>query len=344
MPHPYFGYVYNWAAMPRANRDGFFDPTDYSKVKKGGDVFYIGVFGGSVASNFSLFQHERQRLGKPSVASELKKRRPQLYAGKEIVLLNFAIDGHRQPQQFAVSAFYADKIDLAITIDGYNEIAYVNPPEYPVEFPGLSVLFFSKDPSRNKYVQEIADLLQRQFRAASTFNTSPILRDSYLAGHVWSLYDRYLQDRISRAHFEVHADVDRLNPYSAESVGDDAQQERQADVWEKYSALQEMMLRAQKVPHFHFLQPNQHVVGSKPLSAEEESNFFNRERAPWINRGYNQLFARIEKLKREGVEVIDLTKIFQKTPVTVFKDDCCHLNETGDEIMAQEIADRILSR
>jgi hypothetical protein len=37
------------------------------------------------------------------------------------------------------------------------------------------------------------------------------------------------------------------------------------------------------------------------------------------------------------VPAVDLTGIFHETPATVYVDACCHMNELGNQIMAQHI-------
>ena len=149
-PHPYFGHVYNRALSSNINRDGFEDDLDFSNLEKG--YFYIGVFGGSVATDFALHHRLKTNLGKKNFLSKLKHSLPRRFNGKNIKILNFAVAAYKQPQQFLTSTFYLDRIDMAITIDGYNEIAQEIYREFPAEYPSFSNLFYSLDMIRNKYL------------------------------------------------------------------------------------------------------------------------------------------------------------------------------------------------
>ena len=242
VPHPYFGYVYNSVITPGANKDGFLDATDFSTVSRGEkDTFNIGVFGGSVAANFASNQNEKMLAGQASIVDVLRKRLPKAFFHGKIRLLNFAIDGHKQPQQYFVSSYFAEKIDLAITIDGYNEIGYAPLDEFPAEYPGLSALFFGKDSLRNNYLTHLNELLQNQLEATLFVSQSRLLRGSYLVGHLWSGYNHYVQREITHSHSQYRSSLDREHPYQARQYSDDEQLEVMAEIWKKYSLLQDRL-------------------------------------------------------------------------------------------------------
>ena len=81
---------------------------------------------------------------------------------------------------------------------------------------------------------------------------------------------------------------------------------------------------------YFFLQPNQYVKHSKPVSVEERATAINSEVADYHG-------CPDQDLASEGVPVFDLTGIFHETPATVYVDACCHLNERGNQVMAQQI-------
>ncbi len=73
----------------KSNNFGFFSPNDYPLFKKDEKEFIIGIFGGSVASYFSVIGSHRlvQRL------QELP-----IFQGRKIIACNFGVSAFKQPQ------------------------------------------------------------------------------------------------------------------------------------------------------------------------------------------------------------------------------------------------------
>jgi hypothetical protein len=111
----------------------------------------------------------------------------------------------------------------------------------------------------------------------------------------------------------------------------------QVEIWKKHIGLQRQVERTRGVPAYFFLQPNQYLQNSKPLSVEERATAINSDVAD-INHAQISILRRaVQDLATKGVPVFDLTGIFQETPATVYVDACCHMNELGNQIMAQHI-------
>jgi hypothetical protein len=51
--------------------------------------------------------------------------------------------------------------------------------------------------------------------------------------------------------------------------------------------------------------------------------------------------AKATELTEAGVVFTDLTRVFAEHSEPIYRDDCCHVTEAGDEIMAMAIVDRI---
>jgi hypothetical protein len=56
------------------------------------------------------------------------------------------------------------------------------------------------------------------------------------------------------------------------------------------------------------------------------------------------LKAAAQDLHHSGVPSVDLTGIFASTKETVYKDNCCHLNGLGNQIMADAIVSSVVAR
>jgi hypothetical protein len=106
------------------------------------------------------------------------------------------------------------------------------------------------------------------------------------------------------------------------------------------------MMAGQGGFYFHFLQPNQYVPGSKPLTEHESEVVINpasRFRDP-VETGYPYLRSMGKSLGNAGVWFEDLTAAFADIQQQIYIDKCCHLNSEGNAILAKAIATAIVTR
>jgi hypothetical protein len=105
----------------------------------------------------------------------------------------------------------------------------------------------------------------------------------------------------------------------------------------------EALCRSAGTQYFHFLQPNQYVPDSKPLSREELDGAFdpNHPYRPGVLNGYPLLSAAGRALQERGITFTDLTMLFSDCNETAYSDRCCHFNKLGNETIAQAIAREI---
>jgi lysophospholipase L1-like esterase len=95
-------------------------------------------------------------------------------------------------------------------------------------------------------------------------------------------------------------------------------------------------------PLVFFLQPNQYLKGSKSFSEQEKRIAIDPHRLEDTNEMMVLLKVAAQDLRDSGVPIFDLTGIFSSTDDTVYKDDCCHLNNLGNQIMADAVVSKII--
>ena len=345
VPHPFFGYVYNRIYGHEVNRDGFNDSIDFQELKRNDpSLFIIGIFGGSVAKNFAKWKKREQKKGNDRISELLMREFPERFKNKKILFLNFAISGGKQPQQFIISSFYSNKLHMAMTIDGYNDMKAPISLEFPDYYPVYSQLFYSLNPARNKYIDELYELMSQQIYLAEKARDSWIFFRSWTVRYMWFVYNLQIQRKINEAHTTYRNSWDLKAPYHKGQSFSDAENLVSAlNRWEEFSIKQSTLLFSEGVDHFHFVQPNQHVLNTKPLSAEEKEKYMDASRVHEITAGYANLLSRLSHMRNKNrVNVYDLTRAFSNTTETVYLDDCCHLNERGHEILEISIADKII--
>lgn len=169
--HSLFGYVYN-PELRDANNFGFLCARDFG-FKQGGyfvdgvddrRALVVGFFGGSYA-----------QLMVESTQQQLVERLRAAFPGREPVIVNFAIAGHGLPQSVFIFEYFRGIPDVAIFVDGFNEI--INPignnragvpPEYAKAAHYLYKLSLaSLTPERFASTARILELRRRLARVTS---------------------------------------------------------------------------------------------------------------------------------------------------------------------------------
>jgi hypothetical protein len=116
-------------------------------------------------------------------------------------------------------------------------------------------------------------------------------------------------------------------------------------IWYQSAIQMDRICKANKIPYFHFLQPNQYDPRPdiKPFTPEERAQFIlpKQPYAEGAILGYPVLVKLGKKLKSAKVPFYDLGFVFKDSKNTLYNDDCCHLNSEGNLILGAAIGDSI---
>ena len=329
-PHPYFGYVLEnseYDGSYNINNHGFKSKEDFP-IKKDRNDFIIAILGGSVAEGFCT------TTGKYFV-STIKKKISTL-KNKNIKLVCLTIGAYKQPQSFFVASYYAPMFDVAINIDGHNE---VNPRSYHVtdnyrprssvryDLPAFTEIFF--DQGQDSFFKTGQKVYSTQIKKqiASTldtfyFSSSPFI---FLG---WSLISKGLDHMTIniKPEKDLEDDVD---------IDESIMIKKRSKLWAKYTEMQYAALQSLNTKSIYFLQPNHHYKNSKPLIAKDEP--YSKEYAKFISESYDALLLESLRLKKRGIPVYNLFDIFKSVKAKTYE-DICHPNKLGNKIMAEEIS------
>jgi hypothetical protein len=325
--HPYLGYV-------RSRHPAL--------AKRARDRVVIGVFGGSMAGLFAA-----------SGAVEHELSRFRGFTGREILVVQGALAGYKQPQQLMALNYalvLGGEFDIVINLDGFNEIALhrtenakkgvaaVYPRQWYARAQSLP------DPVLRRLVGKSILLEEWRGTLARSFERLP-LQWSVAANLVWKALDQPLAAELNATHaafqsYEAKSDLPLVTGPAREYSSDSAMYADLADVWKRSSLQMNRLCLANEILYFHFLQPNQYVPGSKPMGSEEEREAYREtyRRKVDVERGYPVLIREGSALRKQGVEFHDLTRLFAEVEEPLYKDPCCHVNARGNELMAREIA------
>jgi hypothetical protein len=347
--HPYLGFI-STPERVSVTSFGYWDDKSPLQRRAPGRLI-VGLLGGSMAASFP-------ELGWSTLRTALASGPP--FAGREIVLVNLAQGGYKQPQQLITLNYLLTlgaEFDLIINLDGFNEVALHAAENgrkgvYPV-FPRSWYFYASTlpDETLRELLGRRSFVRQRSRRAAEIADARP-LRWSAAATLLWRVMDR--RDQLAVQQVEaalrnrhIQADV----PYGVRGPGYDPARDGEiydhlTAIWRRASLQMDRLCRANGIRYVHFLQPNQYLPGAKPMLAEERSVAF-REDHPYrggVEAGYPRLAAAGAVLLEAGVEFVDLSRIFEADPDSLYVDDCCHLGHVGNHRMALHMARALLRR
>lgn len=365
--HPYFGftpkpgtsYKLSFSEVNHeANNYGFTTPYAYPFQRREGQ-YVIGIFGGSVAQNYAVYEQEH------GILARKLKQLPAL-RDKEIVILPFAYGGYKQPQQLLVLNYFlsiGESFDAVINVDGFNEVALselntqagvdVSMPSSQHIMPLINLA------SGHESTEELISLLrikqykeglkaQLQALPQCTLASCYALRLLYVR-HLASSYrkeigkyDEFWARKFTDAGENSLVQISRdsaLHPDTPEAF------ERMASIWAQSSRLMQQELASEHVPYFQVIQPNQYYLTGK-VFAEEEKKVVIQEDSRYVagvRGGYPVLLSKVDGLRKAGVTVISAVNVFDRTKEAVYVDTCCHYNQRGSEIFSNFVADSILA-
>ncbi len=118
-----------------------------------------------------------------------------------------------------------------------------------------------------------------------------------------------------------------------------------ATLWQDSARTMRDICRAQAIPFFHVLQPNQYY--SKKRFNEEELDMAISATTPYregVRLVFPQLVERIRKMRRSDWNAFDATAIFDQCLETTYSDNCCHYNRLGNIILREFIVACLLDK
>ena len=358
--HPFFGFIQNprpdFRPGFKVNNYGFISPYDYPFKKFKKNQFVIGIFGGSVASDFSIFQVQNKIL------PEYLKQVPGLQ-DKEFVILSFATGGYKQPQQLLILNYFlalGQELDLVINIDGFNEVALSNlnnKNQINLAMPSIQHISPLTSLANNslsvKAMQATIRIKENKTRIneglESLQHCSLAACDALTSVYVQNLVNNYRKDIIafekerSKKQKDDEESVIYINKNKS-ILEDSAAFEQMSWNWAKSSIFMHKILSASNVPYFHVLQPNQYYQTKRVFGEAEKRIAFNKETpyAKAVELGYPAILGKFPNLQKNNINILNGVKVFDKTKDAVYVDSCCHYNKAGEVIFSNYVGSSIL--
>jgi hypothetical protein len=351
--HPYLGFMPRSAAgdvpgdvymvwQPRTYE------ADSPLFSSDPDELVVGITGGSVAGQFARFGGAEQ-LG------ALLAQSPA-YSGRRVRFVAVAFGGLKQPQQLMGLSYLlalGGRLDLLINLDGFNEVALHEADNQPQGIaPSYPRSWFHRvSGSETLLLVGQRRVLQDERSARAEAILASPLRYSGLGRALWVRQDQALQAELERVGEELRAfepssigDLPTLGPPSA-AAGPSGRLDELVAIWERCSLQLMRLCEANGIEYYHFLQPNQYVADSKVMTEDELREAYRPGEGygRFAPAGYKRLQVAARSLIEAGVRFHDLTDVYRDVAETVYVDDCCHVNELGNVLMAEAIREALAS-
>ena len=340
--HPYFGFITppTYAELP------------FTKTSK--DQFIIGIFGGSVAQRFYDYEVEHHVLAK------MFQPLPE-FKNKEIVILKFANQAHKQPQQLLILNYYlsvGQQLDMVINIDGFNEVAlsYLNNKAgtevaMPNDYIFSPLIALANKDFSSGHFELALEVLQLKSRLQNKVSQLSQCRLATCYMLRWAqakyLLNQYRAKLQTFSELKTEAGKGSLiyQKRIEKPLDDPEALERIVDLWFNSSRGMNDLLAARKIPYFEFIQPNQYYSTNRQFSADEQKIAFD-EKSQYKEgtiKGYPKLLARLSSLESNGVKIFNAVNVFDQTKDVVYGDMCCHYNDAGNDVLARYIGQSIVT-
>lgn len=365
--HPFFAYVLEPGAFTHAesgmkvNNYGFFSLYDYPFVKTNKNQFVIGVFGGSVANDFTLNSIVNNSRGNDGFIKYLKNL-PQL-KDKEIIILTFAGGGYKQPQQLLLLNYFlsiGQEFDLVINIDGFNEVALSNlnnQAQIELALPSVQHIqpltgLANNDLSVMKAIVEISELKDKLLTAINKLESCKLaLCHSFRSLQVKQFLDNYQKEvitydeQIARKSNKIGGSDSLVYFTKMPAVlEDEVAYEKMTKIWYDSSLTMNQILFSRNIPYVQFIQPNQYYPTKRVFTEDEKVLIIeNHPYAEGVRKGYPVLLSKVNDLQKENVNVFNAVNILDDEKGPVYRDACCHYNVIGETILEKYIANSIKS-
>jgi len=327
--HPYLAHVHK--PGPSVNRQGLYG-RDFPESRNP-KVFQVLVTGGSVACQLAGVQPESgalcRKLEEKYVAAD----------GRPIRVYNGADGGWKLPQQSIQILLNANRFDLVINIDGFNEHYVVKGDSYYLEMPCPN--YRTVSPLGFHHQAALVGLWAAGALTRGVEKTPGLNR-------LWLGY-AFGRGSVALAQFVDKRSRSAQNPttlfqYPPGQDGDNFTQERQrAQLSElrRYLQLNAVIARQQGCEYASFLQPCPAI--GKALTPEE--------RRKVGDLGYADVYGRMEEAYRDAgrrgnYPFLSLVEVFSKTAQSVYADQIhCEMgaDSPGYRIVSQAIADGLVS-
>jgi hypothetical protein len=340
--HPYVGFEWNYT------RDQIRDEVAYFASDESRQTFDILVVGSSVAGAFPRFAGAK--------LIEILRQDPRL-AGRPIRVMSHGVGGYKEPQQALLVVYLLGlgyQPEVIIDIDGFNEcvLSYDNAslachPNFP-SVDHWAHLAIGHSAGREA-TDHLLAMRERQLDAQRVLEfglTYKLAYSALLGPHVTTRLQGLQADYV-RAQREYSDYLTKTGNASLLGPRFEGGSEKALDLalsnWLECSRSIGALCAARSIHYLQVLQPTLHDEGSKMMAqAEMEHGPLTPEWVATIHAGYPRLRELGAKLRAEGLDFVDASRIFEHVSEPLYLDGC-HFGAEGHALLADVISRALLA-
>jgi len=314
--HPFYGLS---SAVERGFDSSVSIEDNFLRVspKPHNDEIKVLILGGSVAAHLSM---KREDIPEDYLLSKALNKK---FNTDRFVVYNAAFLGGKQPQQY-FKLLYLELLgfvpDVIVNYDGFNEVALPFGENYDRDLNAIYPVNFN---------QTIISTASK--RRCIPLNNWLLSSNSYIPviELVKWIYVRYCHNEVSGSKRNINFVRNELFEIEKNNYSQKVQ-----NIWMDSSNKIAQFSETRKIPYIHILQPNQYVVGSKPLSNLETEEFYGYEpyKKPIAAHYHNLSISNLATPYK-----LDQRQLFKSEKRTVYSDECCHLNRLGMEMIVDDL-------
>lgn len=309
-PSPFFGYV-----SSEGNNYGFISNEDFP-IARTSNTYVVAILGGSVAFHLSNYI-----LKHPDFKDQMKKAIPAL-KDKDIRFMGLALPGYKQPQQQIILSYFLEHIDMAIQVDGWNEVFVAAPSEAPNDYPLQMDLGSAAD------FEKISPSSRLKFLMIKTIEENNLLKKSMAL----FLFKNSLEYKMFQEKHKKYGSPAVAPPIFSQNPSP------LVATWSKFIKQEKSLLKGGNKKGFFFVQASQYNPHSKVLTDEEKKIALNPLIAKLVAPKFQMIRSEAKK-----INVYDLAEVFKNETVSIYVDNCCHVNDRGNKLITDEIL-RVISK
>jgi len=303
-------------------------------VQKPENEIWIGLFGGSVAFSVASSSDETTIAKYLEVALTARAQ-----VRKKIRVLNFALPGGQQPQQFVIYSMKTAILDGVITFDGINEVvvpAHYNrnaiPPDFPYR-PFYEAFFAHGITDEQRALQWLVENEERQLEETSGLRRLITKRNRL----------RRIADLNARLRATASpAEVEMRSVFPTMATADrGALVHAGADNWCHCLRAMHSLAKTAGADALYILQPvperGKRLTLSESCHLEEQPDVIEIRAL-----GYDALCRRREVVMRDGLRCVDFANVFAEHDEELYV-DLIHFNDEGCRLVAERMAGEIIA-
>lgn len=318
--HPFWGHTFNPHFY--GNNYGFEMKENFPITRKNNE-FQVGLFGASVAARLSHYFYFKNENIQVTICG----------VQKSIKLTNYAMPGFKQPQQFNVFHNFIESIDMAINIDGNNDITFDVGEELPVQYPIFYKTMFMLTDKKIKTLNNQYNIKKIEYEVLTFFSTNSWLLTSNTVYKLIFKFILYIDSWNKALGIDLVLDQHGIYAKNETRVLE------KIKIWSKYVKLQDQISKANGIKSVFIAQPTQYLPDSKILTENEKNIAIvkNSESANYKTKIFQMFRSELKLLSQQGYAIYDLLSLYSQIENEIFVDDMCHVNQLGYQILYEKV-------